>query len=88
MWSELHFTKAAATHDTLSVPGDLWGRVVLMVSVGLVSSPTSSWLLSQRQMGDKLPLAARAQQEGTADHPASLGGAAAGKPPGTTPSSP
>lgn len=39
MWSGLHFMKAAATHDTLSIPGDLWGCMVLMVSVGLVSSP-------------------------------------------------
>lgn len=39
MWSELHFMKAAATHDTLSILGDLWGCVVLMLSVGLLSSP-------------------------------------------------
>lgn len=39
MWSELHFIKAAAAHDILSIPGDLWGCMVLMVSVGLVSSP-------------------------------------------------
>ena len=82
MWSELHFMKAAATHDTLSVPGDLWGRVVLMVSVGLVSSPASSWLLSQRQMGDKPSLAARAQQEGTADHPSLLGRGSCWEAPG------
>lgn len=66
MWSELHFMKAAATHDTLSMLGDLWGCTVLMVSVGLVSSPHSSWLLSLRQMGDKPFLAGLAQQEGMA----------------------
>lgn len=30
MWSEVHFMKAAATLDTLSVAGDLWGSVILM----------------------------------------------------------
>lgn len=66
MWSELHFMKAAATHDVLSVLGDLWGCMVLMVSVGLVSSSHSSWPLSLRQMGDKTSLTGLAQQEGMA----------------------
>lgn len=81
-WSGLHFMKAAATHDTLSEWGDLWGCVVLMVSVRLVSSS-----LSLRQMGDKSSLAGLAQQEGKAGQgrpgpttQASLGEAAAGKP--------
>lgn len=100
MWSGLHFMKAAATHDTLSIPGDLWGCMVLMVSVGLVSSPHSSWPLSPRQMGDKPSPAGPAQQEGMAGraagrrgrpgagHQACLGGAAAGKPLGAHPERP
>lgn len=92
MWSELHFMKAAATHDMLSVPGDLWGCMVLMVSVGLVSSPYSFWPLSLRQMGDKPFLARLAQQEGMAgrgrpgaDHPSLLGKGSCWEAPGGPP---
>lgn len=92
MWSELHFMKAAATHDTLSVPGDLRGCMVLMGSVGLVSSPYSFWPLSLRQMGDRSFLAGLAQQEGMAgrgrpgaDHPSLLGKGSCWEAPGGPP---
>lgn len=89
MWSELHFMEAAAAHDMLSLPRDLWGCVVLMVSVGLVSSPHSSWLLSVRPVGDKPSMAGPAQREGTAgrgrrgaDHPSLSGRGSCWEAPG------
>lgn len=51
MWSELCFMRAAAAPDMLSIPEDLWGRMVLMASAGPVSFPALSWPLSWRQMG-------------------------------------
>lgn len=99
MWSELHFMKAAATHDTLSIPGDLWGCLVLMVSVGLVSSPIRPGRCLRDRWVTSLPRLDRPNRKvwlggwrrgggrGLATQ-ASLGGAAAGKPLGAHPEQP
>lgn len=83
MWSELRFMKAAAPHDALSVPGDLWGCTALMVSVGLVSSPIHPGRCLRGRWVTSLPALDRKVWRGGGGGlttQASLGGAALGSP--------